>query len=96
MGRMGRGAAPRLRGGQTKRADRFDNVNCALIGWVELDYAKGRAGARQFCIANLARTAATVGTVYLSVLLQLQNDDAHVRIVYKDFPILGDDSMQAA
>lgn len=27
---------------------------------------------------------------------QLQKDDAHVRIVYKDFPILGDDSMQAA
>ena len=27
---------------------------------------------------------------------QLQKDDSHVRIVYKDFPILGDDSMQAA
>lgn len=27
---------------------------------------------------------------------QLQKDDARVRIVYKDFPILGDDSMQAA
>lgn len=31
-----------------------------------------------------------------SVLEQLQNDDAHVRIVYKDFPILGADSLSAA
>jgi protein-disulfide isomerase len=27
---------------------------------------------------------------------QLQKDDTHIRIVYKDLPILGDDSMQAA
>jgi protein-disulfide isomerase len=31
-----------------------------------------------------------------SSVTQLQKDDMHIRIVYKDFPILGDDSMQAA